>query len=321
MNKFRAQLCLTLVVCTAVLAACGGSDKSAAGPSGGTATSVKVGVLSIADVAPLYLGMKQGFFQAEGLNVEPVAAQGGAAIVPLLVSGEVQFGFGNAISLIIGAAKGLPVRIVAQGDQAGNSSGLYVASGSPITSPKDLEGKKIAVVTLKNNATLAVSSEMEKAGADWRKAQFVELSFAQMAQAVKSGNVDAAVTIEPFTTLLAQAGLKKISSPLEDLGAKSTVAPYFTTADYAAKNSDTVARFRRAINKSNEYAQAHTPEVRAIVPTYTDIPPAVSQAMGLPYWSADLNSASIQLQAELAKKYGYIDKLPDIKQLILPGGQ
>ena len=38
----------------------------------GGVTKVKVGVLPISNVAPLYLGMKKGFFKEEGLEVEPV---------------------------------------------------------------------------------------------------------------------------------------------------------------------------------------------------------------------------------------------------------
>lgn len=36
--------------------------------------TLKVGVLPIADLAPLYLGIDQGFFKEENLKIEPLAA-------------------------------------------------------------------------------------------------------------------------------------------------------------------------------------------------------------------------------------------------------
>ncbi|MFD0472469.1 ABC transporter substrate-binding protein [Nonomuraea thailandensis] len=74
---------------------------------------MKVSVIPILDVAPVYLGDQQGFFAAEGLKLELVTAQGGAAIVPAVVSGQVDFGFSNFTSLIVAASKGLPLKVVA----------------------------------------------------------------------------------------------------------------------------------------------------------------------------------------------------------------
>jgi NitT/TauT family transport system substrate-binding protein len=83
----------------------GGSDSS----SGGGATQVKVGVIPIVDVAPLYLGQKRGFFSKRGIDLKMVTAQGGAAIVPGVVSGQFQFGFSNVTSLMLAQTKGVPI--------------------------------------------------------------------------------------------------------------------------------------------------------------------------------------------------------------------
>ena len=59
-----------MLAATAALtvAACGGedstSDRSGASGGSGEPVTLKVGVLPIADLAPLYLGMDQGFFKA-----------------------------------------------------------------------------------------------------------------------------------------------------------------------------------------------------------------------------------------------------------------
>jgi NitT/TauT family transport system substrate-binding protein len=52
--------------------------------------TLKVGVIPISDVAPLYLGIAKGYFKDEHLAIEPVPAQGGAVIVPAVLSGDDQ---------------------------------------------------------------------------------------------------------------------------------------------------------------------------------------------------------------------------------------
>ena len=78
-------------------------------------------MIPIADVAPLYLGIKKGFFEEEKLTIEPQLAEGGAAIIPSVMSGDYQIGFSNAVSLLIAASKDLPVQIISQGVLGGTT--------------------------------------------------------------------------------------------------------------------------------------------------------------------------------------------------------
>ena len=105
---------VVLIAAVTVLAACGG-DSGGGGQAGKPAT-LKVGVIPIADVAPLYLGRKKGFFKKEKLTIDPQLAEGGAAITPAVVSGDFQIGFSNTISLLIASSKNLPVEIITQGE-------------------------------------------------------------------------------------------------------------------------------------------------------------------------------------------------------------
>ena len=51
---------------------------------------------------PLYLGQKKGFYeQTRASSWSSTRAQGGAAIVPGVVSGQFQFGFSNMTSLLV----------------------------------------------------------------------------------------------------------------------------------------------------------------------------------------------------------------------------
>ena len=184
-------LLTALALSVTLLAGACGSDGSTGTPeSSGGSTKVKIGVIPIVDVAPIYLGLKQGFFSAEGLDVSLETAQGGAAIVPGVVSGQYQFGFSNSTSLLLATFQGLPLKVVSSGVASTGAAdkdfgGVIVKADSPIKSAADLAGKRIAVNTLKNINTTTVNQVVRAAGGDPSKIEYVELPFPDIAPAYR----------------------------------------------------------------------------------------------------------------------------------------
>jgi NitT/TauT family transport system substrate-binding protein len=303
--------------------ACGSSGNGASdqnSSSTGT-TTVKVGVIPIVDVAPLYLGQKQGFFSKKGLKLSMTLAQGGAAIVPGVVSGQFQFGFSNMTSLMLAQTNGVPVKAIANGVASTGVSGkdfgaLVVKKGSTLKSAKELEGKKVAVNTLKNINETAVRESVRKAGSDPDKVKFVELAFDQMPAALDKGQVDAAMAVEPALTTMLNQGAQQIAWPLVDVAPNLTVAMYFTSTAYATKNPDVVKKFQEATAESLAYADAHPDEVRQIVATYTKVPASVLAKVILPKWPADPNRSSVEALAKLSETDGLFKKSPDLNTLL-----
>jgi NitT/TauT family transport system substrate-binding protein len=315
----RLSAVLVAVVCLLAAASCG-DDDGGGGDSSGTET-LKVGVIPIADVAPLYVGIDKGFFKDEQLKIEPQLAEGGAAITPAVVSGDFQIGFSNTISLLIAASKDLPIQIISQGVLGGKSeedawADLLVLKDGPIEDGKDLEGKTIAVNTLENICEVTIKASLEKDGVDVDKLKFTEVPFPDMNAALEQKRVDGACVVEPFVSQ-GKAGAAKGIDPFYVRTAPDlTVATYFTSKQYAEENADTVERFVRAMHKSLEYAQAHPDEVRKILLDYTEIPPEAAEAIKLPTWRTDLNEPTIEKLSELSKKYGLIEEEPDLNELI-----
>jgi NitT/TauT family transport system substrate-binding protein len=296
----------------------GASDKNAS--SGGTST-VKVGVIPIVDVAPLYLGQQKGFYSKRGLKLSMTTAQGGAAIVPGVVSGQFQFGFSNMTSLMIAQSQNVPVKAVVNGvastGVAGKDFGaITVKKGSPIKSAKELEGKKVAVNTLKNINETAVRESVRKAGGDPSKVKFVELAFDQMPAALDSGQIDAAMVVEPALATVKSQGATEIASSLVDVAKGLTVAMYFTSTQYEQKNPDVVRKFQEATAESLAYADAHPDEVRQAVTTYTKIPAATLAQVTLPKWPAEPNRASIEALEKLGEQDGLFKSTPDLDKLL-----
>lgn len=91
--KIRSSLVAAAAASLLVLTSCGGGDEEAPADSqqdaaDGELTEVSIGVIPIVDVAPIYLGVQEGIFEEHGLDVDLTLAQGGAAIIPAVMSGD-----------------------------------------------------------------------------------------------------------------------------------------------------------------------------------------------------------------------------------------
>ena len=317
------RLPLLIALMFALVAGCGDDGSSGDGEGGAPApVTLKVGVIPIADVAPLYLGMDKGFFEEEDLTLEPQLAEGGAAIVPSVISGDYQIGFSNTTSLIIAGSKGLPIQIVSQGVLGGTGpddawDGVIVPEGSDVEDVGGLEGKTVAVNTLNNVSQVVINTALDEAGADYTKVKYVEVPFPDMNAALESGRVDAAFQVEPGYSGGLAAGSTNILNAYEAMAPNYTVATYFASEQYIAENRDVVDRFVRAMQKSLDYAASNDDEARAIVATYTEIPQEVIDVMNLPVWKADLNEPTIEQTVEAASRYGFIEEPPSLDELIL----
>ncbi|MFE7439819.1 ABC transporter substrate-binding protein [Streptomyces chartreusis] len=303
--------------------ACGSSDGDSpdAGASSGGVTTVKLGLIPIVDVAPLYLGQKKGFFEKQGLKLEFTSAQGGAAIVPGVASGQFQFGFSNVTSLMVAQSNGVPVKAVANGIastgvRGKDFNGLMVKKDSPVKSAKELEGKKVAINTLKNINETAVRQAVREAGGDPDEVELVEMAFDQMPAALDQGQIDAACVVEPATATIRSQGGREIASPLIDVAPELTVAMYFTSTQYAQQHPDVVKKFQDATAESLAYAEAHPDEARQIVTTYTKIPASVLEQVVLPKWPAEANRPSIEALMKLGEEDGLFKKTPDLDALL-----
>jgi len=305
------------------LAGCGGDDEESAGGEGGV-TKIKVGVLPISNVAPLYLGMKKGFFKEEGLEVEPSIGQSGNELVTGMVSGSTDFAFLGYVPLMSARGQGLPVKVVANADNGAETEEkewtlILTKKGSPIKEPADLADKTIAVNALKGVGEVAIKAALEKRGVSPDKVKLLEIPFPEMPAALDKGRVDAIWAPEPFLTSVLGQGGQDVEAPLTTLGKKFPNGNYATTEKKIAQDKDVVERFARAINKSSDYATKNPDEARATIPTFTQIPPDVAKKIRLPLWPPEIDREQLQTLLDYAVQYKVIEKPPKLDDVIWEG--
>jgi len=311
----------------AATAACGGGADSpdiGSGKAGAVETAtLQVGLVPVVNVAPLYLGVKQGFFKEAGLELKPRIAQTFAANVATVVNGENQIGFGATVPLVVAIGSNVPIGLVANSDVVGappdgDNSGLFAAKGTTITSISDLEGKTVAINALSNVHDVAIKSAMLKAGADPSKVKFLEVALPDMVAALQTKRVDAIAVGEPFVTAAKAAGFAQVLYTYkEGYAAGTPIGSYFASKQFASKNPNTIKAFQTALAKSVDYAKAHPDEARAVMKEYTQIPPATLEKVTLGTYDSAIDDGSIDALVKLMTQTGTIKNGVPANKIVL----
>jgi NitT/TauT family transport system substrate-binding protein len=311
MRGLRMAAAAVLLV---ALAGCGSNQDSGSAPE---VTTIKVGDVEGSPAAFLTFGVQKGFFTDHGLNVQVVAQQGGAAIVPGLVSGELQIGGSNVVSIFLARSRNLPVKIIAPGtsvgaDPAKDFSAVVVAGDSPIRSGRDLAGKTIGVNTLKNVNDVVIKSYLEAQGADPASVKFTEMPFPAMLAAVSQHRVDAALVIEPFVTTAQNQGARVLFRPYVEAKPNLAIGTYSATEKYVQEHPDVVKSFQDGLAQTATYVAEHPDEFRTALTTIAKVAPDLAAKVNLPVWRSEVDRESLEFFADRMVRYGLVTSKPDV---------
>ena len=283
---------------------------------------VKIGVIPVADFAPVYIAADRGFFEDEGINVEIQVMQNAAAIAPAVVNGQLQFGTSAQTPFITAAEKTLPLMAVANSantalDAEEDVSALMVAENSDIERPRDLEGKVVAVNALNSIIHVAAKAVVEEDGGDPDKVEFVAMPLPDMAQAVTSGQVDAASVVEPFVALSEAQGNVAIARPYTTAFTPgATYALVFTAQPFIDANPELVRKFVAALDRGSAVAQSDPDAVREVLIEYGGLDPEVAEKMRLPEYGPTLSPTAINEAADLMMDLGFLPGPVDGEELV-----
>jgi len=300
-----------------------GASAEASEPAGGgepEMADITVGVLPIVDVAPVYLAIEEGLFEAEGLTVTPEVMQGGAAAIPALQGGDLDIAFGAWPSFLIANQQGIELRAVADGVAAveGFTQFLALPDSDLEGNPAGMAGLTIALNTLGNLGELALRDTLADAGVDYSEVTAIELPFPDMGAALDGGSVDVIWSVEPGvadnTTNL--GAVTVIDSYIDDME-NFPVAGYFVTADFAEQNPNTVAAFTRAVQAAADMLNDDGDLRISTVQLYTELPPALLETVTFPEFRGEIDLSQLERVYDKMLEHGMIDEGLDIGALVL----
>ncbi|WP_431929966.1 ABC transporter substrate-binding protein [Nonomuraea jabiensis] len=312
-----------LTVTVLIAAGCSGGDTHITKGGGPEKASITIGMLPLPEVAPIQIAIDKGYFKEQGLTVTAEIISGGAAALPDLATGKLDVLHSNYVSALLATAGGAAkIKVVAEAYAAKpDNFVLMTKKDSPIQKLPDLKGKMVGVNTLNNVATLAVSALLKTAGLTPADIKFFEKPFPEMAGALDSGTVDAAVMPEPFWQVAQQEkGARVLSQLFTGATADFPMAGYLVTEKFAQQNPQTVAAFQRGLRKAVELAISNPGEVKAALGKYTKIKPATTDLLALGGFSTSVDPTRLQRVADLMLEYGYLKTKFNASSMLLAKG-
>jgi NitT/TauT family transport system substrate-binding protein len=325
LGRLRGRLAVlgtaALLVAVAGCSALGGSQTPAdqgGGAGGLEKTQLKIGVLPVADAVAIPRAKAAGYFDQEGLSVELVPEPSGAAALPLMLSGELDMSYTNWPTIMGATAQGVSdFKIVYPGTGAGvNNFVMLVKPDSPIKTPQDLVGKKIAINTFKSINEILVRSALQTNGVDANSVQFVDLAFPDMAAALTNNQVDAAVMVEPFITQASKAlGAVSLLDVAAGPVAEIPTSGGAVTGKWATENPKTLAALQRALAKATADL-SNRATVEQTLPTYTKIDAPTASLISLPNYLTSLDTTRLQRMSDLLTQFGALPKPVDVGAML-----
>jgi len=284
--------------------------------------NLRVGTTANDTYAQAYYAQDAGFFQKAGLSVEVQTLNTGTAASAAVAAGSLDFAVSTPVGLANALARGVPFVVIAPGSLATPrvAPGLVcVAKNGPVHAVKDLEGRIVALPTLKTLTEAALDQWFAQNGVDLAKIRTVEAIIAEMGVAVERGTVAAACINEPaLSVALKTANLRSLGNPFLAIAPQFLVSCWFTTTTFAQKSPELVKKFQTAIVEAGRWANGHHDDSAVILAKYTKTDLAVVRGMSRCPYADQLRVAEIQPELDVALKYGVIPKAIAASELIAP---
>lgn len=317
MPRMNRALTLGAAATAAVLLMAGCASASAPSGSGsssaGATTTLKVATISMDGAVPLFIAQEQGFFKEEGLTVETTTSPAFDGTLAGVMNGQSDIGFAASPPLLNAMAQKAPIQVVAQTASAGKGLEANVnVFGDEITSPKQLEGKTVAVTSLNDLSAVGIRLLVAQDGGDPAKVNLVELPDAQRIGALVEKRIDAAAMVGPTAiTARATPGIRLLVDYTDGLPLNTPLDVYFSSPTFIKDHPQQLEGFRAALDKAVTYANANPDAVRAVLATmWKDVGgvEAANETTLMTYNTATSASALTALQDAL-HTYGKLTKI------------
>ncbi len=286
------------------------------------AEKIVLGFTGVNEYMAAFVAADQKMFEKRGLDVSLQLLPNGGVIPPGLVSGSLQVG-GITIPLLLqAAAGGLDLGIIANGSviQQSNPDGSVVArTGADIHAPADFIGRRVAVSAVGSLYHVLFRQYLQDEGVDPGRVNFVEISFGQMGDVLKGGQVDAATTTEPFIGRFKAAGIAYEVAPFTAHFPNGTVSNlYVATKGWAAGHVAEVAALRAALSEAVDYIPGHRAESEAAEAHYLKLSPETVKSLPFSNYTSVITAAQIQAWNKIARAQNLIDTDVSPASVLLP---
>lgn len=202
--------------------------------------------------SPLWVGVKRGFFEQQGLDVQLILLRGVPMTLQALAAGSLQVGSGGPEPYIEASERGLDFAI------AGgiiNGMAQVIIAGKNYRSVEELRGATIGVSSLTSASVTALKEALRRKGLEYPRDYrllIVAGGSASNLQALQSGQITATTVAVPLNYAAEELGFNTLGRVL-DAVPNFQAASLSIRRSWAAANRSVMARFMKAMVRSHRW--------------------------------------------------------------------
>lgn len=260
MNKRFLSLSMSVVLSLGLMLGCG--EKV---PENQTPT-IRLGVMSASDSAPILLAEEKGYFEEFGVDLQLEIFSNGANKQSSIQAGELDAAMVSMIQFVNNINAGLKARITTTTD------GTF-----PVVLSKNFEEKKdVKVGLMEVSVTNFLADQYLK---DYNVEKVFINEMPVRMQMLMSGDLDMAVLPEPLASNAELKGLtKRVYGNPDDFTPNAIIF----TDEFITNNPTTVENFHKAYNKAVDDILANPDEAKDILISKLELDPKVKDLIVLP---------------------------------------
>ena len=284
-----------------------------------SADEIRLAAQPIPCYAPIFVAKKKGWLEEELAKVgahptiQLVTFAAGPPINESFAAGQQDFGFLGDTPAIIGKSVGLETSLIGKSSVGPKSLAVVVATNSPLASPADLKGKKVAV-TKGSYAHHLLALVLQQGGLGFSDIELINLPNGDIPGALIAGSIDAGAVWEPIITKFeAQKAIRVLA---DGTGIKTGVLALIASTDFVKKKPEQTQALLRAYARGAAWIKSNPQEAAELVTADVNLQPdlLVKVFAKFDYSPAltDQDVAELKKSAAFMKEVGIIKTAVDI---------
>jgi NitT/TauT family transport system substrate-binding protein len=299
---------------------CGSESGAEAAPGSGGLEPVTLAIMKLGAMANVDYAQKEGIFADHGLDVEvlEVSPQNLATVIQ---ADQADIGLFIPGTGMVANEQNAGLVAVWQNETAGaeapSSNAVMVPTGSDITELADLAGKRVGISAARGQGYAALQTILEAEGVSVDDLEMVEAPFDTMAPMLASDQLDAAITLDPYTTQIQQEGNgEPLSYYMVDVLPNQVIGAFWGKKTWVDEHSDEVQAFQAALKEASDALNEDDELGRKAVADYSGLPADLVDAMPPITWDYTVDVEVWQAIADMMTDTGEMEEEHDASEYL-----
>lgn len=225
------------------------------------------------EVALVHVAMTKGYFDEEGLDIEPVMRMFGKPSLQAVLDDNADFATVAETPVMFSILNGEEIFVIAQIASSGKNTAVVTRKDTGIADPSMLKGRTVGV-SHGTTGDFFLDSLLTANGLSRASVNTVEVKPDDMLEALVSGRIDAACTWNyPLTLIQQKLGDNALVFFDEDIYTET-----FNIAvkqEFLVKNPEAAKKLLRALIKAENFARENPIEAQAIFSKFANVDPSL----------------------------------------------